>query len=240
MTEGWIPSERGYLIDDLCRNLARVSANEGWFRQIWLGVELWQMPEDLIRLQALIWDVKPDWIVETGTKFGGSAIFFASLLQLSGGRPDAGVVSVDVRLSDEVRDQIARHPQGGRVRALIEGDAADPAVIAEIAAQLESSPGRVLVFLDDNHNADHVYQEMIGYAPLVSVGSYLVVADTVFADLAGTPVGQTTEKYPDVARSNPRVAIERFLAERGDFERKPAPIPHGPGNFLDAFLQRVC
>lgn len=238
MTDSWIPSDRGFLVEDLCRTFCRVSANEGWFRQAWLGVEIWQMPEDLLRLQAVIHDVRPYWIIETGTKFGGSAIFFASLLALCGNAPGGGVLTVDLQLPPEVHALFASHPHGRRVRAALEGDASDPRIIHSFRAAIEDDPGTVLVFLDDNHNADHVYRELLGYAPLVSPGSYMIVADTVFADLAGTPVGQSTEKYPDVSHSNPRVAIERFLSASTDFERALAPIPHGPGNFKDGFLRR--
>jgi hypothetical protein len=64
------------------------------------------------------------------------------------------------------------------------------------------------------------------------------ISGDLFAELAGTPVGQSTEKYPDVAQSNPRTAIERFLAGNTDFQRVPPPYDYGPGNFLDGFLRR--
>ncbi len=71
-----------YVREDLKRLMARIAANERWYDQKWLGVPIWQLPEDLIRLQEIVAEVCPRWIVETGTKFGGSALFFASLLQL--------------------------------------------------------------------------------------------------------------------------------------------------------------
>ncbi|MBF0281418.1 MAG: class I SAM-dependent methyltransferase [Zetaproteobacteria bacterium] len=233
----WAPSDRSYLVTDLCRQYARTSANEGWFRQSWLGVELWQMPEDILRLQAVVQAAQPHWIVETGTKFGGSAIFFASLLTLSG-REGGGVLTVDLNLRTEAKEVFASHPLGDRVRCALEGDAADPEVIAQFASHIAADPGPVLVFLDDDHNAAHVERELEGYATLIQPGGWLVVADTVFADLAGTPVGEPNEKYPDVARSNPRTAIDRFLAKNPEFSRVPQPFNYGPGNFPDGFLRR--
>lgn len=234
----WTPAERDYLLDDLCRTFARASANEGWFRQSWLGVELWQMPQDLVRLQAVVHQARPRWIIETGTKFGGSAIFFASLLALNGEHA-GGVLTVDLHLRAAAQAVFAQHPLGSRVIAALQGDAADPAIIATFAEYMATDPGPVLVFLDDDHNAEHVLRELHGYAPLLGLGDWLIVADTVFADLHGTPVGQPTAKYPDVRVSNPQVAVEQFLATQADFCRVKPPCDHGPGNFSDGFLRRL-
>jgi len=240
MSTGWVPSQRDYLIEDLCRTVTRVAANEGWFRQIWQGVDVWQLPEDLVRLQVVIHEIRPRWIIETGTKFGGSAIFFASLLALNG-ESGGGVLTVDLDLKPEALHCFATHPLGHRVRAALAGDAVDPAILSGFAGFIRQEPGPVLVFLDDDHNADHVERELWAYAPLVTPGSYLIVADTVFAELAGTPVGKPTAKYPDVQTSNPRVALARFLASAGsDFAQVSPPCPYGPGNFPDGFLQRRC
>ena len=112
-------------------------------------------------------------------------------------------------------------------------------MVNRIKQVLSGKNGRVVVFLDDNHNADHVLSEMISYAEMVTLGRYLIVADTVFEDLAGTPVGTPTEKYPDVANSNPRVAVDRFLATRTDFVRDNRFAGKGMSNFADGFLLKV-
>ncbi len=238
MSEVWLPSARDYLVDDLCRTVIRVAANEGWFRQTWQGVEVWQLAEDLVRLQAVVHAVRPRWIIETGTKFGGSAIFFASLLALNG-ETRGGVLTVDLDLKAEAVQCFKDHPLGHRVRLALSGNAADPVIVSHFADIIRQEPGSVLVFLDDDHNADHVSGELRCYAPLVTPGSYLIVADTVFSELAGTPVGRSTAKYRDVKTSNPRVALEHFMASHGhDFEQVSAPCPYGPGNFLDGFLKR--
>ncbi len=238
MSDVWVPSDRQYMIDDLCRTITRVAANEGWFQQSWQGVDVWQLPEDLVRLQGVVHTIRPRWIIETGTKFGGSAIFFASLLALNG-ETAGGVITVDLDLKPQALDCFRHHPLGTRIKAALAGDAAAPDTLARCASLLASDPGCVMVFLDDDHNADHVERELQAYAPLVTPGSYLIVADTSFAELAGTPVGRSTPKYPDVARSNPKVALERFLVSHGhQFERVVPPCPHGPGNFKDGFLRR--
>lgn len=231
------PHELDYLLQDLVGVWTRVAANEGWFRQQWLGVPIWQLPGDLMRLQRAVSQVRPTWIVETGTKFGGSAIFFASLLRLLGNEA-GGVLTVDITQTREASEHFQRHPLGPLVRSYRIGNAADQDLVAEIEAQVRTVTGPVLVFLDDNHNAEHVLQEMRLYSRLVTPGSYLIVADTVFAELGGSPVGRATERYPDVASSNPRVAVERFLGETQALRRDESFAGPDPSNFPDGFLLR--
>ena len=233
------PGIPDYLLNDLLRMMTRIGANEHWYEQYWLGVPVWQLPGDLLRLQQIVVEVKPKWIIETGTKFGGSAIFFSSLLKLLGSE-DGGVITTDLTQYSEAVETFRNHPHAGLVRKAIVGDAASEAVFDQAAAAMKGNEGSTLVFLDDNHNADHVYREMVQYATLVTPGSYLIVADTVFEDLAGTPVGTPTEKYPDVEKSNPRVAVNQFLAERSDFVRDERFLGKGLSNFSDGFLRRVA
>jgi len=227
-----------YLINDLKKMWGRVAANERWYEQRWLGVPIWQMPEDLIRLQEICVEVQPDWIVETGTKFGGSAIFFASLLELTGKR-QGGVITIDIASTSEARETFSTHALRHYVKKVIVEDAAAASVGEQVGNTLGDNPGKVLIFLDDNHNADHVYREMELYAPFVSTESYLIVADTIYQDLAGTPIGMPTDKYPDVAASNPRIAVARFMETRADFERDCRFMDKGVGNFPDGFLKKI-
>ena len=232
------PAIPDYLLGDLLRMVTRVAANEHWYEQLWLGVPIWQLPEDLLRLQQIVFETRPKWIIETGTKFGGSAIFFASLLKLIG-REDGGVVTVDLIQCEAAVETFRSHPHANLVRNAIIGDAASAAVADEVALTLRGNEGPTLVFLDDNHNAGHVSREIDRYSALVTPGSYLIVADTVFEDLAGTPVGVPTAKYPDVKNSNPRVAVNRFLAQRTDFVRDERFVGKGVSNFSDGFLRRI-
>jgi len=227
-----------YLLSDLTRMMTRIAANEHWYEQLWLGVPIWQLPDDLLRLQQIIFEVRPKWIIETGTKLGGSAIFFASLLKLIG-KEDGGVITVDLTQYNEATETFRSHPFAKLVRKAIIGDAASASVGDEVATTMQGNEGPTLVFLDDNHNANHVSKEMDQYSTRVTPGSYLIVADTVFEDLAGTPVGMPTEKYPDVKQSNPRVAVNRFLAERTYFVRDERFVGKGMSNFNDGFLRRI-
>jgi len=175
----------------------------------WLGRPVIQHPQDILAIQQLVWEIRPDLIVETGIARGGSLVLAASLLELvaaCGGNPDAEVLGIDVALRAHNRRALEAHPLSRRIR-LLEGSSTDPHVVAEVGRRAAGA-GAVLVLLDSDHTHDHVLAELLAYAPLVSPGSYCVVFDTIVADL---PEGS----FPDRAwsrQSNPRSAVEAFLA----------------------------
>ena len=75
--------------------------NRLWEHTHWLGVPIWKNPCDLLILQELIHKVRPEIIVETGTKFGGSALFFASIFELMGSNGKVITIDIDPRVSKE-------------------------------------------------------------------------------------------------------------------------------------------
>jgi cephalosporin hydroxylase len=180
----------------------------------WMGRPIIQYPQDIIAVQELIWDIKPDLIIETGVAHGGSAVFFASLLELnalSGGPKGAEVWCVEIDLRSHNREALVAHPMYPRLK-IFDGSSVDEeiaSVIAEKAAKCQ----RVMVFLDSNHTHDHVLGELNLYAPLVSVGSYCVVFDTVIEDLDGVEFVDRPWGKGD----NPKTAIAEFLKTNSDF-----------------------
>lgn len=233
-----------FAVRDLQRAFLRVADNLRWYEQSWLGVPIWQLADDLVALQRIVFDADPKWIVETGTKFGGSAIFFASILAMMGRKPgaDGGVITVDNHETTEARELLgeAPHRLAPYVRQRLVGDAKSPDILAAIAAAIAADPGPVMVFLDDWHDGEHVYAELLGYSKLVTPGGILIVADTSFEDLADTPIVAASKKYPDAKRSNPRVALRRFLAERSDFAAVPDYTSTGISNFPDSVLRKAA
>lgn len=221
--------------------MLRVADNLRWYEQSWLGVPVWQLADDLLALQRIVFDAQPKWIVETGTKFGGSALFFASLLAMSGHPPDAGgVITVDIQETPEARHHLLDQPHrfAPWVRQRLVGDAKAAAIVAAVTATISAAPGPVLVFLDDSHDGDHVYAELLAYSNLVAPGGILIVADTTFADLTDTPVVLTSDKYANARHSNPRTAMTRFLSERTDFAAIPDYTRTGVSNFPDSVLKK--
>jgi cephalosporin hydroxylase len=175
----------------------------------WLGRPVIQFPQDLLALQEIIWDTRPNVIVETGIAHGGSLIFSASMLELLGG--DGRVVGVDIEIRDHNRREIEAHPLARRI-TMIEGSSTD-GVVVERVRDVVGASDRVIVILDSNHTHDHVLQELRLYSPFVRSGSYLVVFDTVIDDMPD-------DAFPDRPwgpGNNPKTAVLEFLHDNGRF-----------------------
>lgn len=206
-----------------------------WATFSWMGRQLLQYPDDVLRLAELIWRLRPDVIVETGVYEGGSTLLFSSLCRLTGhGR----VISVERELRSEVRDAVLAASNGNVT--LVEGDSGSVEIAARVLGGIASGD-RVLVFLDSDHTSAHVARELRLYGPLVSAGSYLIVADSNLADLATTPNGD-----PHWAHDHPGAAVNDFLKEHPEFVRA-CPRPLFPqafdfsrvGYFPTSWLERL-
>lgn len=174
----------------------------------WMGRPIIQHPEDLVRLQEIIYTLKPDVIVETGVAHGGSLILSASLMKAMGkGRR---VVGVDIEIRPHNRKAIEAHELAPMIR-LIEGNSVAPEIVA-LAAQ-EVRPGdTVLVILDSNHTRAHVAAELEAYHHLVTPGSYIVATDGIMRDVHDVPRGTTGWK-----EDNPAQAAHDFAAKHPEF-----------------------
>ena len=180
----------------------------------WMGRPIIQYPQDIVAVQELIWDIKPDLIVETGVAHGGSAVFFASLLELnalSGGPKDAEVWCVEIDLRTHNREALVAHPMYPRLK-IFDGSSVDTK-IATVIGEKAAKCDRVMVILDSNHTHEHVLGELNLYASLVSVGSYCVVFDTVIEDLDGVEFVDR----PWGKGNNPKTAVAEFLKTTSNF-----------------------
>ena len=185
----------------------------------WLGRPVIQLPEDMIRIQEVIWHLRPDVVVETGVAHGGSLIFYASLFEVMGhGR----VIGIDVDIREHNRTAIEAHPLAARV-TLVEGSSTALGTLAAVRHSLGPTE-TVLVILDSNHSRAHVEAELDLYAPFVSRGSYIVACDGIMAQLAGAP-----RSAPDWTWNNPLAAADAFLARNPDFVREEPAFPFNEG-----------
>jgi cephalosporin hydroxylase len=181
----------------------------------WLGRPIIQYPQDIIAVQEIIWQVKPDLIIETGIAHGGSLILSASILYLleTFGKIEEGlVVGIDIDIRQHNRIEIEQHPLNKKIK-MIEGSSISTQVISEVS-EIASTKKRIMVFLDSNHTHQHVLEELKLYSPFVTKGSYLVVFDTIVEDLPENLI----KDRPWGKGNNPKTAVWEFLKNNNDFE----------------------
>lgn len=185
-----------------------------WHETRWLGVAVSKCPLDLWIYQELLVELRPDLVIETGTSFGGSALYLASCMDLIGtGR----VLTIDVT-------EQPNRPAHDRI-TYVTGSSTAPEAVARAAVEAKSA-GVVMVILDAKHSRDHVLAELRAYSPLVTPSSYILVEDT---NLNGHPV------FADHG-PGPHEAIEAFLAESDSFvrdrQREKFYLTFNPGGYL--------
>lgn len=214
----------------------------------WLGRPAIQFPNDAWALQELVYEIKPDLIIETGIAHGGSLIYSASLLAmldlcdatekgevLDPRAPKRKVLGIDIDIRAHNRAAIEAHPMASRIE-MIEGSSIAAETVAQVKA-VAARHERVLVCLDSNHTHDHVLAELEAYAPLVSPGSYIIVYDTVVEDMPAALSGDR----PWGPGNNPKTAVHTFLASNEEFEIDKA-IDHKLQISVapDGFLRRIA
>jgi cephalosporin hydroxylase len=210
------------LAEDALALVAAADRHHWSYQWSWLGVPVIQMPPDIVALQEVLWSTRPQLVIETGVARGGSLILSASILELLG---EGEVLGIDIDVRPHTRDTIEAHPLTKRI-TLLEGSSIDPDVLA-VARKRVDEVERVMVILDSDHTHDHVLAELRAYAPFVSIGQFLVVADTLLEDIPA----QVHRPRAWGPGNNPATALRAWLAESDGFERD---------QLLDAKLQMTA
>jgi cephalosporin hydroxylase len=221
--------------------ISRAWLRSGWDNKYvygftWLGRPIIQLPEDMIRIQEVIYSVRPDLIVETGVAHGGSLVYYAGLCKaMERGR----VVGIDNEIRPANRAAIEKHVLSPYI-TLIDGSSIDSATIEKVKAEAASAES-VLVLLDSCHSKEHVLTELKAYAPMVSPGSYVVAMDGIMEEVAGAPRTRS-----DWTWNNPRQAALAFTQENPDFRIEEPEVPFNEGNIRQrvtywpgAFIKRL-
>lgn len=199
----------------LSRIWQREAANYNYvYNFSWLGRPIIQFPQDMMAMQEIIWELKPDLIIETGIAHGGSLIFYASMLELNaacGGPKDAKVLGVDIDIRAHNREAIETHPMFRRID-MIQGSSISSETIEQVKAFAKGKKC-VLVTFDSNHTHDHVLAELEAYAPLVTVGSYCVVFDTAVEEMPA----EMFDDRPWEPGNNPKTAVWEYLKDHPEF-----------------------
>ncbi|MGB8769334.1 MAG: CmcI family methyltransferase [Candidatus Korobacteraceae bacterium] len=221
----------------ISRQWVRTGWSLGYFLAFtWMGQPVLQLPEDLLQLQEIIYQVRPDLIIETGVFKGGSLLYYASLCRALG---KGHVVGIDVSIPPEVRIALREHTLAPLID-LVEGPSTASESIAAVT-RLRKPDDTIMVVLDSAHTREHVSRELEVYSPFVSPGSYLVVADGIMRDLADVPGG-----HASWVEDNPALAVTDFLASHPEFVLCPPAGLGARGNlsagttyFTDGWLQRL-
>jgi cephalosporin hydroxylase len=199
----------------------------------WMGRPVIQYPQDILAMQELIWEIKPDLIIETGIAHGGSLIFYASILELIG---KGEILGIDIDIREHNRREIERHPMYKRI-TMIQGSSIEKGIVEKVK-EMAKGKKAILVVLDSNHTHDHVMAELKAYSPLVSVNSYIVVFDTIVEYLPADYLPGHIRPWG--IGDNPLTAVREFLNNNTDFE-----IDQSINNKLlisvapDGYLRRV-
>ena len=183
------------VVDDFHKLYFKKLEQRSGLQLSWLGHLTGKLPSDLWRYQEIIFEYKPDLIIECGTHWGGSALYLANMMDLTG---HGQVLSIDLYPKSPL-------PIHSRI-CYLQGNSTDPNIVSEVF-KVASNYERVIVMLDSNHHASHVYDELKSYHTLIPSGGYLIVEDTF---LGGNP---SHESYGD----GPIIATSKFLSEQKDF-----------------------
>jgi len=202
----------------------------------WLGRPIIQLPEDMIRVQEIVSELRPDVIVETGIAHGGSLVFYATILKALG---KGKIVGVDIEIRKHNREALEQHELASYL-TLIEADSTLDTTLQKVRNEIKEDD-IVLVILDSCHTKEHVAKELEKYAPLVSVGSYIVATDGVMKDFAGAPRSEKDWNW-----NNPQTAIFEFLERNESFILDQPKFPFNEGSVTEpitywpnAYLKRV-
>jgi cephalosporin hydroxylase len=192
----------------------------GWaardsYQFTWAGQPIIQLPHDMLRYQELIWQLRPNVIVETGIAHGGSLLLSASLCKLIG---SGRVIGVDIEIRPANRSAIEAHSLRSLI-TLIEGSSIDSAIVRQVFDHID--PGEtVLVLLDSNHSKAHVAAELEAYSPLISPVSYIIVTDGIMREFSNVPGWSA-----DWTWNNPYEAVLQFLSTHPEFQiADPRPV----------------
>ncbi len=190
-----------------------------------LGRPIIQYPQDMIAIQEIIWETKPDLIIETGIAHGGSLIMSASMLaildmceaietgeDLNPKVSERKVIGIDIDIRTHNREAIENHPMSSRIQ-MIEGSSISSEIVQKVQEEAKKYK-KILVCLDSNHTHDHVFAELKAYAPLTTVGSYCVVFDTIVDDMPE----DTYPNRPWGEGNNPKTAVYEYLKTNSKFE----------------------
>lgn len=180
----------------------------------WCDIPIIQFPQDIIAIQEIIWEKKPDLIIETGIAHGGSLIFSASMLGLldlnSNKKIKRRVIGIDVDFRSHNFKRFKKNKLSKYCK-IFNGSSIDDKVFKNVKKYSDKFKN-ILVILDSNHTEEHVLRELNLYSNLVSKNNYCIVCDT------GLEIWGSKKKDKDYSNiNNPYKAVSKFLKNNKNF-----------------------
>lgn len=182
-----------------------------WIHQgTWLGEPVLNLPQDMFALQEIIFKTRPEYIIEIGVAWGGSLLFYSTLLEVLGG---GEIIGVDIFIPDDLKQRLNSHGKLSERIHLINGSSVEQDTVDKVKA-ITGDSRKTMILLDSNHTHEHVYKELQLYAPLVEKGYYLICGDTIVEDIPE----QNYRDRPWGPGDNPKTALNAFMKETNRFE----------------------
>lgn len=182
-----------------------------WIHQTnWLGQPILQLPQDMFALQEIIYKTRPEYIIELGVAWGGSLLFYSTLMEVLGGKK---IIGVDIYLPSSLKKRLNSYDRVSQRIVLIKGSSVEEATVKKIKRIIGNSK-KTLVILDSNHTHEHVLRELRIYSQFIGKGYYLVCTDTIIEDIPE----QKHRPRPWGLGNNPKTALRQFLRENKSFK----------------------
>ncbi len=182
-----------------------------WIHQTnWLGEPILNLPQDMFAIQEIIFKTRPRFIIEVGVAWGGSLLFYSTLMEILGGER---IIGVDIYIPDDLKERLASYGKLSERLTLINGSSIEQDTIGQVKS-ITGDCREVMIFLDSYHTHDHVLKELCLYSPLVGEGFYLICGDTIIEDMPE----QKHRSRPWGPGNNPKTALDQFLKENNRFD----------------------
>lgn len=182
-----------------------------WIHQTnWLGEPILQLPQDMFALQEIIFKTKPEYIIESGVAWGGSLLFYATLMEVLGGKK---VIGIDIFIPDDLKKRLGEQKKIAQKIILIKGSSVEKSTVEKVKKIIGNSK-KNLVVLDSNHSHSHVLKELRIYSQFVGKRYYLVCGDTIIEEI---PL-QKHRLRKWGPGNNPKTALREFFKENKSFK----------------------
>lgn len=182
-----------------------------WIHQsTWFGEPVLNLAQDMFALQEIIFQTRPEFIIEVGVAWGGSLLFYSTLLEVLGG---GEIIGVDIFIPDDLKERLQSHGRLYDRIHLLEGSSIEQETVDRVTA-ITGGSKKTMILLDSNHTHDHVYRELQLYSPMVAKDFYLICGDTIVEDIPE----QEHRERPWGPGNNPKTALNAFMQESDRFE----------------------